>query len=299
MAEIEPNSEKISPRRWTVEEDTLMVELLLSLHLDGKWKAEGGFKSGYLMHLEKLISQKMPDAGLRAANIESRLGYLKKRFNALLEIKQKGSGFRWNDSLKMSHKDAKGMYRKPFLLFDAMEEIYSKDKATGAKGNTALDRDDQDAINKTQSENVQEDVQSGELSTEGSETSKRGGDESVKPPSKKRLRKNKEILNMQRSFGNLMGTMLENSNAQITQLTTMLEAPKNYKVGLREELGKVQGIPRVNILTLCSIMTESDVAVFRDLTDEDEKYDFFSHDLEQALIDGENEYKHNHDLIIL
>ncbi|KAH9603222.1 hypothetical protein KSS87_017791 [Heliosperma pusillum] len=266
MAKIEANSETISPRRWTVEEDTLMMELLLSLHLDGKWKAEGGFKSGYLMHLEKLISEKMPDAGPRATNIESRLGYLKKQFNALLEIKQKGSGFRWNDSLKMvfgdrklfdewckSHKDAKGIYRKPFPLFDAMEEIYSKDRATGAK-----------------------DVQSGELSNEGSETSKRGGDESVKPPSKKRLRKNKEILNMQRSFENLMGTMLENSNAQITQLTTMLEAPKNYKVGFREKLGKVQGIPRINILTLCSIMTESDVAVFRDLTDEDEKYDFFA-----------------------
>ncbi|KAK9741892.1 hypothetical protein RND81_03G136000 [Saponaria officinalis] len=287
MAEIEANSEKVSPRRWTVEEYTLLVDLLLSLHLDGKWKAEGGFKSGYLVHLEKLISEKMPDAGLRATNIESRLGYLRKRFNALLEIKHKGSGFGWDDTLKMvtgdrklfdewckSHKDAKGMFRKPFPLFDAMEEIYSKDRATGAKGNTPLDRDDQDAINET-NENAQQEVQSGEL-TEGSETTKRCGDESLKRPSKKMLRKNKEILNVQKSFENLMGTMLENSNAQIAQLTTMLEAPKNYKVGLREELGKVQGISRVNILTLCSIMTESDVAVFRDLTDEDDKYDFLA-----------------------
>ncbi|XP_074276124.1 uncharacterized protein LOC141599894 [Silene latifolia] len=173
-----------------------------------------------------------------------------------------------------SHKDAKGMFRKPFPFFDAMEEIYSKDRATGAKGNMPLDRDDQDGIDET-SENAQQKVQSGEL-TEGSENSKRYGDESLKRPSKKQLRKTKEILNVQKSFENLMGTMLENSNAQIAQLTTMLEAPKNYKVGLREELGKVEGIPRANILTLCSIMTESDVAVFRDLMDEDEKYDFLA-----------------------
>ncbi|XP_074321816.1 uncharacterized protein LOC141659019 [Silene latifolia] len=228
----------------------------------------------------------MPDAGLRATNIESRLGYLKKRFNALLEIKHKGSGFGWDDTLKMvigerklfdewckSHKEAKGLFRKPFPLFDAMEEIYAKDRQQKAKGNTPLDRDDQDEINET-SENAQQEFQSGEL-TEGSETSKRCGDESVKRPSKKRLRKNKEILNVQKSFENLMGTMLENSNAQITQLTNMLEAPKNYKVGLREELGNVRGISRVNILILLSIMTESDVAIFRDLEDEDEKYDFF------------------------
>ncbi|XP_074289415.1 uncharacterized protein LOC141614549 [Silene latifolia] len=302
MAETEANSEKVGPRRWTVEEDTLLVDLLLALHVEGKWKAEGGFKSGYLVHLEKLILEKMPDAGLKATNIESRLGYLRKRFNALLEIKQKGSGFGWDDSLKMvtgdrkifdewckSHKDARGMYRKSFPLFDAMEEIYSKDRATGIKGNTALDRDDQDVINETSEDaqqdvqqDIQQDVQIGEVSTQGSGTSKRSGDGSSEQPSKKKLQKNKEIGNMQKSFENLMGTMLQNSNDQIAQLTAMLEAPKNYKVGLREELGKVQGIPRVNILTLCSIMTESDVAVFRDLTDEDEKYDFLAMVLNRA-----------------
>ncbi|KAK9669474.1 hypothetical protein RND81_13G133000 [Saponaria officinalis] len=288
MTQTEVSNDKISPRRWTMEEDTLLVDLLLSLHVDGKWKAEGGFKSGYLVHLEKLISEKMPDAGLRANNIDSRLGYLKKRFNALLEIKQKGSGFGWDESQKMvtgdrkifdewckSHKDAKGMFRKPFPLFDAMEEIYSKDRATGVRGNMPLDRDDQDVIKET-SENAQEDDLSVDVSTEGSGSSKRSGDGSSSQPRKKKSRKNKEIQNMQKSFENLLGTMLENSNTQIAQLTAMLEEPKNYKIGLRQELGMIEGITRNNVLTLCMKMTESDVAIFRDLNDEDEKFDFLA-----------------------
>ncbi|KAK9734898.1 hypothetical protein RND81_04G170300 [Saponaria officinalis] len=315
MTQTEVSNDKISPRRWTVEEDTLLVDLLLSLHVDGKWKAEGGFMSGYLVHLEKLISEKMPDAGLRANNIDSRLGYLKKRFNALLEIKQKGSGFGWDESQKMvtgdrkifdewllylehvrtllsnwfigyfncwvqmvllqSHKDAKGIFRKLFPLFDAMEEIYSKDRATGVRGNMPLDRDDQDGIKET-SENAQEDDLSVDVSTEGSGSSKRNGDGSSSQPRKKKSRKNKEIQNMQKSFENLLGTMLENSNAQIAQLTAMLEEPKNYKIGLRQELGMIEGITRNNVLTLCMKMAESDVAIFRDLNDEDEKFDFLA-----------------------
>jgi len=80
----EISSDKIGPRRWTNEEDEMLVNLLLSLHLDGKWKAEGAFKFGYLVHLEKLMAEKMHDAKLKATNIDSRLGYLKRRFNALL-----------------------------------------------------------------------------------------------------------------------------------------------------------------------------------------------------------------------
>ncbi|XP_074302133.1 uncharacterized protein LOC141633588 [Silene latifolia] len=226
----------------------------------------------------------MPEAGLKATNIDSRLGYLKKRFNALLEIKHKGSGFGWDDGLKMvtgdrklfdewckSHRDAKGLYRKPFPLFDAMEEIYSKDRATGVNSNMPLDRVDQETNNEISNAETQSAV---EVPNEESEISKRALDETSNRPTKKKARKNKEIQNMQKSFEKLMGTMLENSNSQIAQLTAMLEGPKNFKTGLREELGKVNGISRNNILTLLMTMTESDVAIFRDLTDEDEKYDF-------------------------
>ncbi|CAO2817622.1 unnamed protein product [Amaranthus hypochondriacus] len=57
------------------------------------------------------------------------------------------------------------------------------------------------------------------------------------------------------------------------KLVSVLEAPKNSKFGLREELGKVHGISRAQALILCKKMNEDDIVMFRDLQDEDEKYD--------------------------
>ncbi|KAL2901238.1 hypothetical protein RDABS01_026320 [Bienertia sinuspersici] len=219
-------SDKNAPRRWTGKEDELLVKLLLDMNFEGKWKVDGGFKSGYLTHLEKFFSEKMPKSGFNASNIDSRLSYLKKKFNALLEIKNKGSGFGWDDNLKMvtgdhklfeewskSHKEAKGMFRKPFPLFDDLEEIYAKDRATGMKSAMPADRDDEDLSHNA----------------------------------------------IKKSY----------------------RSPKNIKVGLREELGRVPGISRENALSLCVKMTEDEIVIFRDLTDDDEKYDFLRRKLEK------------------
>ncbi|KAJ9189238.1 hypothetical protein P3X46_000555 [Hevea brasiliensis] len=87
------------------------------------------------------MAQKMPESALKATNIDSRLSYLKRQFYALHEIKEKGSGFGWDDKQKMVTgdravfdewvKDAKGLFRKPFTFYDSFEEIYAKDRATG------------------------------------------------------------------------------------------------------------------------------------------------------------------------
>ncbi|CAO2817623.1 unnamed protein product [Amaranthus hypochondriacus] len=96
-----------------------------------KWKAESGFRSVYLAHLEKLFAASMPEAEMKVSNIDSRLSYLRKHFNALQDIKLKGSGFGWDDNQKLatgdhqlfedwakSHKDAKGMFQNPFPFYD-------------------------------------------------------------------------------------------------------------------------------------------------------------------------------------
>ncbi|CAO2834852.1 unnamed protein product [Amaranthus hypochondriacus] len=126
--------DKNTQRRWTYEEDQLLVKLLVEMFAGGKWKAESGFRSGYLAHLEKLFAASMPEAEMKVSNIDSRLSYLRKRFNALQDIKLKGSGFGWDDNQKMvtgdrklfedwakSHKDAKGMFRKhfPFMMISS------------------------------------------------------------------------------------------------------------------------------------------------------------------------------------
>ncbi|KAF2302754.1 hypothetical protein GH714_004676 [Hevea brasiliensis] len=66
---------------------------------------------------------------------------------------EKGSGFGWDGEQKMvisdravfddwSHKDAKGLFRKPFAFYDIFEEIYAKDRATRFSATSATDRVD-------------------------------------------------------------------------------------------------------------------------------------------------------------
>ncbi|CAO2814288.1 unnamed protein product [Amaranthus hypochondriacus] len=51
--------DKNTQRRWTYEEDQLLVKLLVEMFARGKWKVESGFRSGYLTHLEKLFAASM------------------------------------------------------------------------------------------------------------------------------------------------------------------------------------------------------------------------------------------------
>ena len=106
MSESGASVDKNTQRRRPYKEDQLLVKLLMEMFAEGKWKAESGFRSGYLAHLEKLIAASMPEAELKVSNIDSRLSYLK-RFNALHDIKQKGSGFGWDDNQKMVTGDRK------------------------------------------------------------------------------------------------------------------------------------------------------------------------------------------------
>ena len=180
------------------------------------------------------------------------------------------------------------MYRKPFPLFDDLEEIYSKDKATGIKSAMPADRDDEDATQdatKTPLEvsSSNQANQVGDVPSEVSGTSKRsvGEDGSSKKLARKKKKANKEIKSVQKSLETMMEKMVENSNAQINKLMSILEGPKNVKVGLCEELGNVPGISRDNALSLCVKMSEDEIVIFRDLMDDDEKYDFLRMILEK------------------
>ena len=87
------------------------------MFFEGKWKGESGFRSGYLAHMEKLFATSMPEAELKVSNIDSRVSYLWKRFNALHDIKQKESGFGCDDNQKMVTGDRK--------LFDEWAKVFT------------------------------------------------------------------------------------------------------------------------------------------------------------------------------
>ncbi|KAK4839584.1 hypothetical protein QYF36_023017 [Acer negundo] len=83
---VEPSDEWSDMRmklagHMTEEEDNKLIESLLELNNNGRFKAEGSFKPGHLKELEKNIHEKLPRCDLLAKPyIESRMKTLKTHF---------------------------------------------------------------------------------------------------------------------------------------------------------------------------------------------------------------------------
>lgn len=83
-------------RSWVQAEDDILVDVLTELALDGKWKSDTGFKSGYLKVIEQKLAEKLPNSGLSTTNIDSRIKTLKKHSMEINEMLNAGSGFEWD-----------------------------------------------------------------------------------------------------------------------------------------------------------------------------------------------------------
>ncbi|KAG6473458.1 hypothetical protein ZIOFF_067374 [Zingiber officinale] len=137
-------------RLWTKQEDVALVDCLVELSKDSAWKSENEFRTGYLVHLEKLMAAKLPSSSLKATpHIESRYKLLKRQFHAITEMLNHSSGFGWNDVEKCiittkdvfddwvkSHPAAIGLRNKEFLHLDNLMFVWGKDHATGANAET-------------------------------------------------------------------------------------------------------------------------------------------------------------------
>ncbi|KAG6469112.1 hypothetical protein ZIOFF_073810 [Zingiber officinale] len=140
-------------RLWTKQEDAALVDCLVELSKDSAWKSENGFRTGYLVHLEKLMAAKLPSSSLKATpHIESRYKLLKRQFHAITEMLNHSSGFGWNDVEKCiittkdvfddwvkSHPAAIGLRNKEFPHLDDLMFVWGKDHATGANAETPAD----------------------------------------------------------------------------------------------------------------------------------------------------------------
>ncbi|KAL3644955.1 hypothetical protein CASFOL_010135 [Castilleja foliolosa] len=71
-------------RYWTPQEDSILLQSLLDISRNPKWKSENGFKNGYMKRLEETLMEKIPDCGLKAEPyIESRLKYWSEKYCAM------------------------------------------------------------------------------------------------------------------------------------------------------------------------------------------------------------------------
>ncbi|XP_075664965.1 uncharacterized protein LOC142634546 [Castanea sativa] len=129
--------------QWTAEEDDKLVECLLELAGDVKWKAENGFKPGFTAKLEELLEKKLLGCGIKASpHIESRYKILRKQYRAIADmLGPNASDFGWNDNKNMvvGHPDAKGLRNKHFPRFDDLALVFGKDRASGDRAQHAID----------------------------------------------------------------------------------------------------------------------------------------------------------------
>jgi hypothetical protein len=74
-----------SKHQWTTTEDVKLVECLVDMaNSSPTWKVKNGFKSGYLLELERMMLEKTPGCKLRAQpHIENRYKLLKKQYGAI------------------------------------------------------------------------------------------------------------------------------------------------------------------------------------------------------------------------
>ncbi|KAM6587596.1 hypothetical protein CsatA_010201 [Cannabis sativa] len=123
---------------WTLEQDNALIDCLLELSRNPTWRADCGFKNGYLQQIESMLEAKLPGSNLKASpHIESRIKTLKGNYSCLAELLLL-SGFNWDEvhSTLVCEKSVFDEYVK-------LAEIYGRDRATGANACNADDDEEE------------------------------------------------------------------------------------------------------------------------------------------------------------
>ncbi|XP_038721995.1 uncharacterized protein LOC120014145 [Tripterygium wilfordii] len=124
---------------WTDDEISVLVNTLLDLYNVGTYNVDNGFKTGYLVVLEKAIKDKMPKIDIKAKpHIESKLKLLKKDFSVVYDMIYGpitkcvvAEAPIWEEYIKR-HKRAANFKNKEIPHFEALCTIYGKDRANGS-----------------------------------------------------------------------------------------------------------------------------------------------------------------------
>ncbi|KAK2635094.1 hypothetical protein Ddye_029886 [Dipteronia dyeriana] len=135
-------------RFWTEKEDNKLIESLLELNNDGRFKVEGSFKPGHLNKLEKKLHEKLHGCDLLAkSHIESGMKTLKTHFQIVHDMLTgpNCSGFGWDIEKKTvtvehphsliyfvvdihSHKEVAPFKLKSSPYYDELSIIFGDNK---------------------------------------------------------------------------------------------------------------------------------------------------------------------------
>ncbi|KAG8372708.1 hypothetical protein BUALT_Bualt12G0094800 [Buddleja alternifolia] len=131
-------------RMWTKPEEDVLVQSLKEIISTG-WKANNGFRVGYLNVLQDLMMRSFPHIDLRAnPHISSKMHSWKKQYNSLYTIFG-GTGVGWNPTTKMidtvddaawettckNEPNARTMRYNSWPYYDSWCEVFGIDRANG------------------------------------------------------------------------------------------------------------------------------------------------------------------------
>ncbi|KAK9116440.1 hypothetical protein Sjap_015387 [Stephania japonica] len=148
---------KVGRHKWTIFEVGKLVEAMREMVDAGVYKADNGFKPGYLHFLEEKMRASCPSSGFKAKpHIESRVKTLKKDWTTVHDIltgvRHGCSGFGydngtntivasddvWVDYIK-NFPEAEKWCGKRFYYCDECCYIFGNDRATGEEAHSAAD----------------------------------------------------------------------------------------------------------------------------------------------------------------
>ncbi|KAI3748576.1 hypothetical protein L6452_11734 [Arctium lappa] len=134
-------------RVWTNHEEAKLVEALVAMVNTGSFKADNGFKSGYLTYLENALKDSLPTSNiLGRPHIESKLKIMKKDWMIVHDMLSGSytSGFGYDsvqhcvvaddqvwESYLQVHKGAGKWRNKTFPFYEDLCIVFGKDRAQG------------------------------------------------------------------------------------------------------------------------------------------------------------------------
>ncbi|XP_024967107.1 uncharacterized protein LOC112506975 [Cynara cardunculus var. scolymus] len=145
-------------RVWSALEDVKLVESLVNMVNTGVYKADNGFKYGYLQHLKQTLKESIPNSGiLGKPHIESRIKTMKEDWQVVYDMMHgsntSGFGFDsekycviveppvWEAYLQV-HKEAEKWKNKTFPHFEDLCNVFGKNRANESRARDAMDMED-------------------------------------------------------------------------------------------------------------------------------------------------------------
>ncbi|KAJ9538564.1 hypothetical protein OSB04_031297 [Centaurea solstitialis] len=153
-------------RNWSPNEEAKLVEALVNMTNTGAFKADNGFKTGYLQHLEQAMKVSLPTSGLLAnPHIASKYKTMKKDWQCVYDMVNGSntSGFGYDSKKKcvtaedpvweayhQVHKDASRWKNKSFPYYEDLCIVFGKDRAQGNRARDFVEMEQEVNVEETQ-----------------------------------------------------------------------------------------------------------------------------------------------------